>query len=222
VQAWQAFRRVEDPLSGSTVRPPALAVAQRCEAEREAVQWRCREGYPRDCDPLPMPDGPLTVGIDGGDVREGHETTRPFEVMVGPSLLPFRRDTEAHIPSSPGLGFVQTVDPTPVRGVAIPGTPDASAAHRALCRGRPRARPPGGTSPPAAEPLGDWFHLTRRLTVRQQTATGWPDKTREEEDSPRHDPVVRELERLQGVLWPGNVYRAWGGCRRSRGPSTRR
>jgi hypothetical protein len=62
---------------------------------------------------------------------------------------------------------------------------------------------------PHAEHLLDWFHLTMRLTVLQQTAKGLPDKTREEEsDYPLCDPVVRNLERLKLFLWHGNVYRA--------------
>ena len=48
-----------------------------------------------------------------------------------------------------------------------------------------------------------------RLTVLQQTAKGLPDQTREEEDYPLRDPVVQELERLQWLLWHGNVYKAW-------------
>jgi len=48
-----------------------------------------------------------------------------------------------------------------------------------------------------------------RLTVLQQTATGLPDQTMdEEEDYPLRDPVVRDLERLQWYLWHGNVYQA--------------
>jgi hypothetical protein len=48
-----------------------------------------------------------------------------------------------------------------------------------------------------------------RLTVLQQTATGLPDATRDEEQNyPLRDPVVRALERLKWFLWHGNVYKA--------------
>ena len=48
-----------------------------------------------------------------------------------------------------------------------------------------------------------------RLTVRQQTAKGLPEMTRDEEMAyPLRDPVVRELERLKWFLWHGNVYKA--------------
>jgi len=62
---------------------------------------------------------------------------------------------------------------------------------------------------PHAEHLLDWFHVTMRLTVLQQTAKGLPDQTRDEEaDYPLRDPVVRDLERLKWYLWHGNVYKA--------------
>jgi hypothetical protein len=59
------------------------------------------------------------------------------------------------------------------------------------------------------EVLLDWFHLTMRLTVLQQTAKGLPDQTGDEEvDYPLREPVVRDLERLEWLLWHGNVDRA--------------
>jgi hypothetical protein len=62
---------------------------------------------------------------------------------------------------------------------------------------------------PHAEHLLDWFHLTMRLTVLQQTAKGLPDPIRDAEgDYPLRDPVVRELERLTWYVWHGNVYKA--------------
>jgi hypothetical protein len=50
---------------------------------------------------------------------------------------------------------------------------------------------------PHAEHLLDWFFVTMRLTVLQQTAKSVPDQTRDEEDYPLRDPIVRYLERLK-------------------------
>lgn len=62
---------------------------------------------------------------------------------------------------------------------------------------------------PHAEHLLDWFHLTMRLTVLQQTAKGLSETTSDgEETYALRDPVVRELERLKWFLWHGNVYKA--------------
>jgi hypothetical protein len=70
VQALTDFLPVDETLSASTVRTNALAVAQRCEAELGEEQMSFIEGCPRDWGNLPIPDGPLTVGIDGGYVRD--------------------------------------------------------------------------------------------------------------------------------------------------------
>jgi hypothetical protein len=39
---------------------------------------------------LPLPDGPMTVGIDGGYVRAAHKQGC-FEVIAGSSVVAFRR-----------------------------------------------------------------------------------------------------------------------------------
>lgn len=54
--------------------------------------------------------GPITVGIDGGYVRDWEAKKHNFEVIVGKSTLAFKRDEEDDIPSSKRFGFVQTVD----------------------------------------------------------------------------------------------------------------
>jgi hypothetical protein len=65
-QALEDFLPVEATLKATTIPNHALAVAQRCEDERGAEPWAFVEGCPADWETLPLPDGPLTVGIDGG------------------------------------------------------------------------------------------------------------------------------------------------------------
>src|SRR4029434_4618687 len=86
-------------------------VAERCEAELGQEQWSFIDGCPREWGNLPMPDGAITVGIDGGYVRDWEEKKRQFEVIVGKSILAFRREDEEDVPSSKCFGFVQTIDP---------------------------------------------------------------------------------------------------------------
>ena len=82
---------MDSPLHASTIREHVCSVAQRLEDEMGEEQWSFIEGCQRDWNQLPPPDGPLTVGIDGGYIRgrnkEGH-----FEVVAGKSLLAFRRE----------------------------------------------------------------------------------------------------------------------------------
>jgi hypothetical protein len=62
-----------------------------------------------------IPDGPMTVGIDGGYIRNWEKKQQHFEVIVGKSILAFRRDDEDDIPSNKCFGCVQTVDEKPKR-----------------------------------------------------------------------------------------------------------
>jgi hypothetical protein len=71
------------PLDVKTVRHDTLKVAERCEAELGEEQWSFIEGCPRDWGNLPIPDGPITVGIDGGYVRDWEAKKHNFEVIVG-------------------------------------------------------------------------------------------------------------------------------------------
>jgi hypothetical protein len=212
VQALTDFLPIDETLSVSTVRTNALAVAQRCEAELGEEQMSFIDGCPRDWGHLPIPDGPITVGIDGGYVRDWDEKKRQFEVIVGKSILAFRRDEEEDIPSSTCLGFVQTVDAKPKRRLFEVLKSQGLQMNQQLTflsDGGDTVRDLQLYMSPEAEHLLDWFHVSMRLTVLQQTAKGLPDKIREEEeDYPLRDPVVRELERLKWFLWHGNVYKA--------------
>jgi hypothetical protein len=61
------------------VRHDTLTIAERCEAELGEEQWGFIEGCPRDWGNLPIPDGPITVGIDGGYVRDWEAVYRNFK-----------------------------------------------------------------------------------------------------------------------------------------------
>jgi len=64
-------------------------VAERLEGELGDEQAFFIDGCQRDWDRLPIPDGPLTVGIDGGYVHARERENRKagwFEVIVGKSI----------------------------------------------------------------------------------------------------------------------------------------
>ncbi len=85
-----------------------------CEASLGEEQGCYIEGCPRDWGQLPIPDGPLTVGIDGGYVK-AREKPGGFEVIAGKSILAFRRDDDHPEASSKCFAFVQTYDDKPKR-----------------------------------------------------------------------------------------------------------
>ena len=74
--------------------------------------------------------------------------------------------------------------------------------------GRHGARAPALPHPRRRDRLL-WVHVAMRLTVRQPTATGVPDRTRDAEaDSPLRAPVMQDLERLKWSLGHGHVCKA--------------
>lgn len=115
VDALNDFLPLAGTLAGKTVRHDTLKVAARCEAELGEAPWSFLDGCPQDWGNFPIPDGPITVGIDGGSVRDWEAKKHNFEVIVGKSTLAFTRDAaEAH-PSSKRFGFMHTVDTKPKR-----------------------------------------------------------------------------------------------------------
>jgi hypothetical protein len=210
-QALKDFLPVDAALNATTIQNHTLAVAQRCEDELDEEQWAFVEGCAADWETLPIPDGPITVGIDGGYVHDWHEKKSHFEVIVGKSILAFRREDEKDIPFSKCFGFVQTLDTKPKRRLFEVLKSQGHQMNQQitfLSDGGDTVRDLQLYLNPHAEHLLDWFHLAMRLTVLQQIAKSMPEKTREEEDYPLRDPVVRNLERLKWFLWHGNVYRA--------------
>ena len=106
---WKEVLPVSEPTNPETIREQLPAIAERREAER---------GEERPCDPLarpenpddepPLPDGPMSVGIDGGYVRAAHQEGW-LEVIAGRSVVAFRRSENEEVPPAKCFGFVQTL-----------------------------------------------------------------------------------------------------------------
>jgi hypothetical protein len=198
-----------DGLNTTSVRHHLQAVAQRCEDELGDEQTMFVEGCERDWEELPRPDLPLTVGIDGGYVHSCEQPTRRegwFEVIVGKSIT-----AEG---TAKCFGFVQGCDQKPKRRLFELLTSQGMQMNQQvtfLSDGGETVRELQLYLNPNAEHLLDWFHLTMRLTVLQQTAKGLPqriDAGDGEEPYALREPVMKGLERTKWYLWHGNVFRA--------------
>jgi hypothetical protein len=75
------FLRLDETLGVSTLRTNTLAIAQRCEAELGDEQFSFIDSCPRHWDNLPLPNGPITVGIDRGYVWDWEQKQRHFTVV---------------------------------------------------------------------------------------------------------------------------------------------
>lgn len=206
VEALTDFLPLDVTLDVKTVRHDTLKVAERCEAELGEEQWSFIEGCPRDWGALPVPDGPLTVGIDGGYVRDWDAKKHNFEVIVGKSTLAFKRDDDEDHPSSKRFGFVQTLDTKSKRRLYEVLKSQGMQLNQQitfLSDGSDTIRDLQLYMSPEAEHILDWFHVSRKLTVLDQYAKGLVpcDQTLGEE-------IRDKIERLKWSLWHGNVYKA--------------
>ncbi|CAM3798090.1 ISKra4 family transposase [Deinococcus saxicola] len=187
-------------LNAETVRKHVYQVAQRAEDALGAEQAFFVEGCQQDWDALPMPDGPLTVGIDGGFVRATGKGW--FEVIAGKSILAFKRDQIEDRPSSKTFAFVTTHDRKPRRRLFEMLRSQGLQENQAvtfMSDGGDNVRNLQLYLSPNAEHVLDWFHVTMRLTVLGQMARGLPG------DIEALNDVPERLERAKHHLWHGHV-----------------
>jgi hypothetical protein len=203
---------LDEPLRAVTIRNHVLTVAERLEDALGEEQWSFIDSCPAEWAALPMPNGPITVGIDGGYVKAQGEQGW-FEVIAGKSLLAFTRGEESQEPvSSKCFAFVQTFDQKPKRRLFEVLKSQGHQLNQQitfLSDGGDTVRERQLYLNPQAEHLLDWFHVAMRLTVLQQTAKGLQQTTSDDAGTYHiREPVQRSLERLKWFLWHGNVYQA--------------
>ena len=91
--------------NATTLREHTLRVVERVEAELEEERSCFIDGCPADWARLPIPEGRIVVGLDGGYVRNWDDRKTNFEVIVGQSV-PEARDARY-------VGLVHTYIPNP-------------------------------------------------------------------------------------------------------------
>jgi hypothetical protein len=201
----------DEPLEAVTIRNHVCTLAERLEDELGDEQVSFIEGCPRDWGELPTPDGPLTVGIDGGYGKAQGAEQGWFEVIAGKSILAFRRGEEQPNPSIKCFAFVQTYDEKPKRRLFELLESQGLQMHQQiefLSDGGDTVRDVQLYLSPEADHLLDWFHMAMRCTTLTQSAKGLPEKVGTAETVPLRDEVVRQLERAKWFLWHGNVFQA--------------
>lgn len=187
---------IDAKLSPDTIRRHLGRVATRMEGELAEERFSFIDTSAALRERLPNPEGPITVGIDGGYVKSREDGQSHFEVTVGKSIPTDR--------PSRYLGLVQSHDAKPKRRL-----------HEVLRdQGWQENQPvtfmtDGGDTvinmalhmAPASEHILDWFHITMRLTVMQQYVKGLAHHN--EEDAEK---LARLLCQIKGFLWNGNLH----------------
>lgn len=177
-------------------------VAERLESALGDAQPCFIAGCQRDWNALPQPDGPLTVGSDGGYVHARDGDNRKagwFEVIVGKRVP---ADGSAKC-----FGFVTSYDTKPKRRLADLLTAQGLQMNQAitfLADGGDNVRDLQRYLSPLAEHLLAWFPITMRITVlrhqRKELIAAAPDYDLEQRDA--------AVERAKWYLWHGNAFRS--------------
>jgi hypothetical protein len=210
---------VDHKHSEITVRNHTLRMARRSEQQLGAEQALFIEGCQAQQDRLPLPDGPLSVGLDGGWVRRRRaanedKTPTMFEVIAGKSILAFRRDDpEALPPSSKCFALVASVDTKPKRRLFELLRSQGMQANQAVTffsDGGDTVRALPTYLHPDADHILDWFHLAMRLTVLHQCARGLPLPPAPEtiRALTGKETLEQAVESIKHFLWHGNTHRA--------------
>jgi hypothetical protein len=184
--------------NATTLREHTLHVAERAEAELGEERSCFIDGCPADWAKLPIPEGRIVVGLDGGYVRDWKDRKTNFEVIVGQSV-PEDRDARY-------VGLVHTYDPKPKRRLFDLLQSQGLQANQDvtfLTDGGEEIRSLAERVTPESEHVLDWFHITMRLTVLCQYARGVAHH-----DEAAGQSLLEELERIKWLLWHGNQHRA--------------
>lgn len=189
---------IDEKLSAATVRNHALSIARRFEEALGEEQFSFIDSCPRDWRELPRPEGPMTVGIDGGYVRDWTNKKSNFEVIVGRSA-PWEGTAKR-------FGFVHGHDDKPKRRLFEALRSQGMQMNQQITfvsDGADNVRDLQFYLNPHAEHVLDWFHLTMRITLLDQYARGvvrLDEKLGEE--------IREDLQRVKWYCWHGNVYEA--------------
>ncbi len=184
--------------NATTVREHTLRVAERIEAELGEERLSFIDGCTADGQKLPVPEGRIIVGLDGGYVRNWEDRKSNFEVIVGQSLPD---DHDARY-----VGLVHGYDGKPKRRLFEMLQSQGLQPNQEvtfLTDGGEEVRALTERLSPEAEHVLDWFHITMRLTVLGQYAKGVA-----QHDKAAGIRLQESLDSIKWLLWHGNQHRS--------------
>ena len=190
--------------NATTLRQHVLRAAERAEGELGKEQSSFIDGCPAKWAGLPIPEGRIVVGLDGGYVRDWDDRKANFELIVGRSMPEDR--TPRYI------GLVHGYERKPKRRLFEVMRQQGLQANQVVTFLTDGGEGEGARLPnraltelvtPEAEHVLDWFHIAMRLTVLEQYARGVAHHDADEDAR-----LLQELERTKWLLWYGNQCRA--------------
>jgi hypothetical protein len=184
--------------NATTLREHVMGVAERVETELGEEKGCFIDGCPAEWQALPIPEGRIVVGLDGGYVRKWTDRKTNFELIVGRSIP---EDREPRY-----FGLVHGYDRKPKRRLFDVLKSQGLQANQDvtfLTDGGDEVRALTEFVTPAGEHVLDWFHITMRITVLRQFVLGVA-----QHDETKGAELLKSLERIKWLLWHGNLSRA--------------
>ena len=173
-------------------------IAKQLDAKIDEEKHCFISGCENEWNKLPHPNAPLIVGIDGGYIHAREGANRKagwFEAIVGKSL----HETQP----SKRFGFVcKYDDKQKSRLNTMLQKHDFQMNQEVvfLSDGGETVRNLQQNIAPHSEHLLDWFHITMRITVMNQTVKGLENDLKEQ--------LHNQLESIKWNIWHGNVNKA--------------
>lgn len=181
-------------LNASTVRNHLHRTAK-CQEKDLENKPEYISGCPYEWGNLPKPGKPLTVGIDGGYVRNWYAKKTNFEIITGKSM--------SKGVATKRFGFVQTLEDHPRKKLMDLLSNQGMQANQQitfLSDGAENLRHLQLRMYPESTHVLDWFHVSMRFTVLGQFAKGL-----ENSDQEMGVKLKRYLESAKWYLWHGNI-----------------
>ncbi len=184
--------------SAKTPREHTLRMAERAEAEMAEERSCFIDGCPAEWAGLPIPEGRIVVGLDGGYVRNWNDRKTNLEVIVGRSMPEDRDARYVGLVHGYGPKLKRRLFDTP-KSQGLQANQDVTF----LTDEGEEIRTLTELVTPESEHVLDWFRITMRLPVLEQYARGVAHY-----DEAVGANLLADLERIKWLLWHGNQHRA--------------
>ena len=184
--------------NASALRQQTLRVAGRVELELGEERTSFIDGCPGKWASLPVPEGRIVVGLDGGYARDWKDRKTNFELIVGRTMP---EDRESRY-----IGTVHGYDGKSKRRLFDLLNTQCLQANQSvtfLTDGGEEGRSLTELITPEAEHGLDWFQIAMRITVLEQYAHSVG-----KHDEAEGKKLLQQLERIKWLLWHGNQHRA--------------
>lgn len=194
-QLLKDFLPIHTQLNAASIRNHTLEVARNLDEKLGNEQYFFVEGCPYQWDQLPKPKGKITMGIDGGYLRQWEEKKKNFEVIAGKSI-PTNGKTKY-------FGLVQSFDKKPKRRVYEVLNSQGMQNNQIvefLSDGADNVRDLQRYLNPKAKHMLDWFHMSMRFTVLLNYAKGY-----QKYEEGVGAELIKDLESAKWHLWHGHV-----------------